>query len=95
MNTNWLWIIKVVGVYEIVAGLLIMYGDKLGAILALGEKLVVTVALNYKLIGKGIAIAHENHVDLSHIPILVGIGLVLLAKYTNKKEESESDDEQK
>ena len=84
MKTNWLWIVKVVGVYEIVAGLLILYGDKLGTILCLGEKLVIAVAVNYKLIGKGITIAHENQIDLSHIPIIVGIGLVLLSKYTSK-----------
>ena len=81
MEDQWLWIIKVVGIYELVAGILIVYGERLGALLALANKLVAVIFAHYALITKGVTVAADNHIELSNIPLLIGAILVFLAKY--------------
>ena len=86
MEDQWIWIIKVVGIYELVAGILIIYGERLGSLLALANKIVGVIFAHYTLITKGVTVAANNHVDLASIPLLIGVLLIFLAKYDAGKE---------
>ena len=88
MSSQWLWVIKVVGIYELVAGILIVYGERLGTLLALANKIVGVIFVHYSLIKEGIKVAADNHIDLANIPLLIGVLLVMLAKYDGEQKTS-------
>ena len=92
MASQWLWIIKVVGIYELTSAILIVYGQSFGTVLALINKIVVIVFTHYPLITKGVSWAAENNVNLADIPLFIGIFFVLLAKYDSAEPSSSSDE---
>ena len=89
MALQWVWIIKVMGIYKIVAGILIVYGERLGSLMNMGSKILAAVFVHHEFIYKRLAYVNEHHIDLSHLVIIIGVLLVLLAKKDDSKQSIE------
>lgn len=81
MASNWLTIIKLVGIFELTIGILFIYGDRLGSILALVDKLIAVVFAHYTVVKTGLNILPENYIELTNILILTGIVLATIGIY--------------
>ena len=84
MSLNWITIIKVVGIYELTAAILFVYGDCFGSFLALLNKIIALTFTYFTIFSKGFDLSHislENRLKLSEALILLGVVMTLMASF--------------